>query len=98
MAKKARSNRILVKQAPRPKYEITIQNISKQLIPIHARPVGGDFYLSEQQFRLRPNDKVTLQKDALISVQIRNLQSRRLIRVLHDTELAAEQLAAKDAL
>lgn len=65
---------------------ITIQNISKQLITIHARPKEKkDFYISAQDVHLRPGKMVTLPKSRLWESQITRLGSRKMISVIRDS-------------
>lgn len=70
---------------------IRLMNISKQMIPLQVRPPQGDFYLHEQQVRINPGATVMLPKNHLRSDQLQNLQSRRMIRVIYDSEAVAEQ-------
>lgn len=70
---------------------LRIYNCSKQLIPLQVRPPGGDFYTSEQQVRLAPGGDVLLPKTHLRQEQIENLQKRRMIRILYDSESEAEE-------
>ena len=68
---------------------VQIYNCSRQMIPIVVRPPGGDFYLHEQTVYLRPGRTVRLPKSFLNDPQIINLQAKRMIQILHDTEKAA---------
>lgn len=65
---------------------ICVYNCSKQMIPIQVRPPGGDFFKSEHQIRLAPGKSVTLIKSHVRQEQIDNLQQRRMIKVVHDSE------------
>lgn len=61
---------------------ISIYNRSKQVIPLQARPPKGDFYLSEQQIRIMPNETVQINSAYLIEEQINNLAAKGLIKVI----------------
>lgn len=63
---------------------IRVTNCSKQMIPIQAKPPGGDFYRNEQQVRIRPGASIELPKSYLMEEQIVNLQKRGMIRVLSE--------------
>ena len=65
---------------------VRVYNSSKQMIPLQLRPPNSDFYSSEQQVRLKPGQDAQLPKSHLRMEQINNLQARRLIRVVSDSE------------
>lgn len=67
-------------------HTIRILNISRQEISIQARPPHGDFFLHEQQVRLRPGVSALLPKDHLIPEQITNLRAKGFIKVVFDSE------------
>jgi|CXWL01.1.fsa_nt_gi hypothetical protein len=76
---------------------IRVYNCSKQMIPLQVRPPGSDFFSNEQQVRLQPNKEALLPKSHIRMEQIRNLQSRRMLRVLYDSETQEEQRAAANS-
>ena len=65
---------------------IRIYNCSKQMIPIQVRAPGSDFYTNEQQVRIGSGKDVTLPKSHLRMEQVENLQKRRMIQVVYDSE------------
>lgn len=65
---------------------IKVYNCSKQVIALQARHPGADFY-TEQQIRISPNKQVSLIKSHVNQSQIENLQSKRLIKVIYDSEI-----------
>jgi len=67
-------------------FVVQIYNSSRQMIPISVRPPGGDFFLHEQTIYLRPGRTVRLPKNFLNDSQISNLTTKRMIRILHDSE------------
>jgi hypothetical protein len=67
-------------------FVVQIYNCSRQMIPLSVRPPGGDFFLHEQTIYLRPGKTVRLPKSFLNEPQIANLTSKRMIRILHDSE------------
>lgn len=69
---------------------IRVYNCSKQLIPLQVRAPGSDFFTNEQQVRLEPGKDVVLPKSHLRGDQIENLQKRRLIQVIYDSEANGE--------
>lgn len=69
---------------------VRIYNCSKQLIPLQVRAPGSDFFTNEQQVRLEPGKDVVLPKSHLRADQIENLQKRRLIKVVYDSETKGE--------
>lgn len=73
---------------------VRIYNCSNQLIPLQVRAPGSDFYSNEQQVRIGPNQDVLLPKSHLREDQIKNLQSRRMIKVVYDSERNEEEEAA----
>jgi hypothetical protein len=70
-------------------FVVQIYNCSTQMIPISVRPPGGDFFLHEQTIYLRRGQTVRLPKSFLNDSQISNLTSKRMIRILHDSEKTA---------
>ena len=67
-------------------FVVQLYNCSKQMIPVSVRPPGGDFFLHEQTIYLRPGKTVRLPKNFLNDSQITNLTTKRMIRILHDSE------------
>jgi hypothetical protein len=65
---------------------VQIYNSSKQMIPISVKPPGGDFFLHEQTIYLKSGKTVRLPKSFLNESQISNLTTRRMIKILHDSE------------
>ncbi len=65
---------------------IKVYNCSRQVIALQARHPGADFY-TEQQIRIAPSKQVSLLKSHINQSQIENLQSKRLIRVVYDSEI-----------
>jgi hypothetical protein len=70
-------------------FVVQIYNSSRQMIPISVRPPGGDFFLHEQTIYLRPGKTVRLPKSFLNDSQVSNLTTKRMIRILHDSEKSA---------
>lgn len=70
---------------------VRIYNRSKQTIPLQVKPPGGDFFLHEQAVQLGPGKTVKLPKNYINEGQINNLQRRRQIQVLFDSETVAAQ-------
>ena len=60
---------------------VEIMNISKQMIPLQVKPPGGDFYIEEQQIRLRPGKSAVVPKDHLLWSQIENCKARGQLKV-----------------
>jgi hypothetical protein len=69
---------------------VRIYNCSKQMIPLQLRAPGSDFFTNEQQIRLGPGKDVVLPKTHVRDDQIQNLQKRRMLKVVYDSEAAAE--------
>ncbi len=69
---------------------VRIYNQSKQMIPLQLRAPGSDFFTNEQQIRLGPGKNVILPKSHLLEDQITNLQKRRMITVVFDSEQKGE--------
>ena len=65
---------------------IRLYNKSKQMLSIQVKPPHGDFFLHEQQVRINPGVTVKLPKSHLLMDQLRNLQSRRLLKIVLDSE------------
>ena len=76
---------------PKQSEVVQIYNRSKQTIPLQAKPPGGDFFLHEQAIQLRPGKTVKLPKSYINDAQIENLQRRREIQVIFDSESVATQ-------
>lgn len=68
---------------------VRLYNRSKQTIPLQVKPPKGDFFLHEQAVQLRPGKSVKLPKSYINTAQVENLQRRRIIQVLFDSEVAA---------
>jgi hypothetical protein len=64
---------------------VRIYNNSRQMIALQVRAPGADFYTHEQQVRLHPGKDVVLPKTHLREEQIKNLQAKRMIKVLYDS-------------
>lgn len=56
------------------------------MIPLQVRAPGSEFYSNEQQVRIKPGGDVSLPKSHIREDQIKNLQARRMIRVVYDSE------------
>jgi len=65
---------------------VRIYNRSKQMIPLQLRTPGSDFFTNEQQVRIDPGKDVVLPKSHLRMEQVENLQKRRMIQVIYDSE------------
>lgn len=65
---------------------VRVYNCSEQMIPLQLRVPGGDFYTSEQQVRLEPGTDVVLPKSHLRLEQVNNLQKRRMLKIIYDSE------------
>ena len=70
---------------------VRIYNRSKQTIPLQVKPPGGDFFLHEQAVQLGPGKTVKLPKSYINESQVENLQRRREIQVIYDSELIEAQ-------
>jgi hypothetical protein len=70
---------------------VRVYNNSKQLIQLQLRPPGSDFYTNEIQVRINPGQDVLVPKTHLLYSQVENLKKRGFIKILHDSEVAAEQ-------
>lgn len=70
---------------------LRIYNASKQLIQLQIRAPGSDFFTNEQQVRIPPGEDVLLPKSHLRQDQVENLQKRRFIKVVYDSQ-AMEQM------
>lgn len=67
--------------------QVTIENCSKQLVPIHLNPPKGvDFYIGAQDIRLQPGQVHKFKKNRLRMPQIERLQKQRMIRVIYDSD------------
>lgn len=73
---------------------IRVYNSSNQLISLQVRSPNGDFYTSEQQVRITPNQSVVLPKSHVRLDQVENLQKRGMIKVVYDSEASMDKLAA----
>jgi hypothetical protein len=65
---------------------VRIYNCSEQMIPLSARPPGGDFFLHEQSIYLKSGEHVGLPKAYINMNQIENLQAKGMLRILTDTD------------
>lgn len=74
---------------------IRIYNNSKQMLQLHVRIPGSDFYSGEQQVRLFPGEDVLLPKNHLNESQIANLRARSIIKVTYDSEMVEAAQAAE---
>ena len=63
---------------------VRIYNISDQMIPLQVKPPNGNFFTSEQQIRLAPNDHIELPKEYLLSDQIKNLKNKGFLKILEN--------------
>ena len=71
--------------------EMTLLNISNQLIKIHLRaPKKVDFYVGAQDVSLIPGQSYTFKKNRLWLEQVERLQKQRSISVVSDTEKIAQ--------
>ena len=70
---------------------VRLYNRSKQTIPLQVKPPGGDFFLHEQAVQRRPGKTVKLPKNYINVAQVENLQRRRQIQVIYDSEAVAAQ-------
>jgi hypothetical protein len=70
---------------------VQIYNCSNQMVPISVRPPRGDFFLHEQTIYLQPGKNVRLPKSFLNDSQIANLTTKRKLKILHDSEKAANK-------
>lgn len=61
---------------------LSIYNKSKQTISLQARPPKGDFFLDEQQIRIRPKETVQLDARYIMEEQIKNLASKGLLKIV----------------
>jgi|6_EtaG_2_1085325.scaffolds.fasta_scaffold29484_2 hypothetical protein len=73
---------------------VRIYNCSSQMIALQVRPPNSDFYRNEQQVRINPGQDALLPKSHLRNEQIENLQKRRMIQVIYDSEAHVDQEAA----
>ena len=66
--------------------EITIQNISKQMVPINLKaPKNVDFYAGTSEARLQPGRSITLKKSKVWIEQINRLASQQFISIIRNT-------------
>jgi hypothetical protein len=70
---------------------VRIYNKSNQTIPIQLCPPDGDFFLHQQCVYVRAKQTVTVPKSYLNEDQIKNLQMRRELQILFDSDDAAER-------
>ena len=70
-----------------------ILNTSNQSIFLQVRRPGGDFYVHEQQVRLRPSQHVLLPRNHLNENQIGNLRKKSLIKMTFDSETETPLIA-----
>jgi len=69
---------------------VRLYNCGTQMIPLQVRPPGADFYTGESQVRLAPGQDTLLPHSHLRWEQIENLQKRRMIRVIYDSQEAED--------
>ncbi len=72
-------------------HTIEVYNCSNQMIPLQLRTPNSDFYANEQQVRINPGARIKLPKSHVREEQISNLQSRRMLKVLLDTEVIEDR-------
>lgn len=75
---------------------VRLYNRSTQMIPIQLKPPGGDFFLHEQVAYLRPRQTVKVPKSHLNLDQIHNLQARRALQILFDSDTAEAMRAVEN--
>lgn len=73
---------------------VRIYNCSRQMIPLQLRPPGSDFFNNEQQVRIAPSKDVLLPKSYLRWDQVKNLQAKRMLKVVYDSEAQQERETA----
>lgn len=64
---------------------VRILNISKQMVPIQARPPRSEFYANESQIRLMPGKDALVLKSHLLMDQIENLCKKGILKVVYDS-------------
>jgi 5'(3')-deoxyribonucleotidase len=72
---------------------VKIYNRSNQMIPLQLMPPKGDFFLNQQVVYLGPKRTVKVPKSYINEDQINNLQSRRELQILFDSDDAADRQA-----
>jgi hypothetical protein len=68
--------------------EIRLYNQSRQTIPVHVKPEGGDFFLHEQVVYIQPGKSVVVPTSIINNSQIGNLQAKGMLKILHDSREA----------
>lgn len=61
--------------------EMTVLNISKQMVPLQLTEDGADFY-RQQQAHLMPGKTVTLPVRYVMKNQINNLVAKRFLKII----------------
>lgn len=61
--------------------QITLTNVSRQMIPVQIKPPNGDFYLHERQARIMPGKSLTVPLSHVSQGQIENLKARHELRI-----------------
>lgn len=82
MSKPRKRVRTIVKQSGG---FVTIYNNSNQMIPIQAKPPGGDFFLEEQVVYLHPGKSAIVSRDFVRTEQLHNLQLKGKVRVVENS-------------
>jgi hypothetical protein len=72
-------------------HTIRVYNSGKQQLALQMRAPNSDFFSNEQQVRLSPGQDAELPKSHVRMEQINNLKARGLLKVLYDSEVAAER-------
>lgn len=70
---------------------VRVYNRSSQMIALQLRAPNSDFYTNEQQVRINPGQDVSLPKSHIREDQIKNLQAKRMIKILYDSEAQETQ-------
>jgi len=73
---------------------IRVYNNSKQLIQLHMRPPGGDFFTNESQVRILPGMEVLLPKTHCRQDQLDNLSKKGFIKIIYDSQAVADRQEA----
>ena len=60
---------------------VTVTNISRQLISLQIKHPKGDFFRDERQARLMPGKSITVPRDHLLWPQVKNCQANRMLQV-----------------
>ena len=73
---------------------VRVYNCSSQMIALQVRPPNSDFYRNEQQVRINSGQDALLPKSHLRMEQLENLQKKRMIQIVYDSETHVDQEAA----